>query len=466
MTRKSKFILALAAMASLPLGSARAQEVIFDSDTASHVFYRIPAIVANGNTLLYFSDDRSGVTDATAWGDIGSEGNISILARRSDNLGKSWQRDAETVVRGFGDHGFDRGHGDAAVVCDRESGRMLLMCASGEISYGRSGVKVSEGAGTMSLDLSQAQRVGRYYSDDNGKTWQGGEVTADIYNLFPPQKDGEGKASAPVYRLFFTSGRICQSSMIKHGDYYRIYSAITTNRGSLVLYSDDFGKSWLPLGGADAQPAPKGDEAKLEELPDGNVLLSCRMFGGRYFNIYRYTATADASGRWGEVAASTSTDGGTATKNNATNGEILIVPATDGKGNCVYLALQSTPFGQDNPNEINNVRRCNVSVYWKVLASPADYARPECFVGGWTRYQVSDRRSSYSTMVLDRKGRIAFAYEDNGECLVVGSQPTEVYDNTFRTLTIDEITGGKYRYSKKKDHRNRFLLTQIRPALR
>ena len=457
MKLKPLFLCASAAFASLVGSRAAAQTVLFDSDTTSHIFFRIPAIITNGNTLLYFTDDRSGVTDATAWGDIGSEGNISIVARRSNNLGRSWKREVETVAKGYGNHGFDRGHGDAAVVCDRKTGRMLLMCASGEVSYGRSSVKVTNDAGKLSLDLSRAQKVGRYYSDDNGLTWTGEEVTADIYNLFPPKTPADGKAEPSVYRLFFSSGRICQSSVIKHGDYYRIYSAITTNRGSLVLYSDDFGKQWHPLGGANAMPAPNGDEAKVEELPDGSVLLSCRMFGGRYFNIYNYTTTADGSGKWGNVISSTKIDGGTATKNNATNGEILIVPARDKMGNVVYLALQSTPFGQDNPNETNNVRRCNVSIYWKVLATPADYARPECFAEGWTRYQVTDKRSAYSTMVLDRKGRIAFAYEDQGELLKVGSQPADVYDNTFRTISIKEITGGEYRYSNKKNHRDLFL---------
>ena len=100
----------------------------------------------------------------------------------------------------------------------------------------------------------------------------------------------------PVYRLFFASGRICQSSLVKHGSYYRIYSVLTTNRGSLVVYSDDFGGKWHPLGGSDACPAPQGDEAKIEELPDGSVLLSCRMYGGRYFNIFRYSDAAGAQG--------------------------------------------------------------------------------------------------------------------------------------------------------------------------
>ena len=438
--------------------SMQAQTVLFESDTANHVFYRIPALLAHGKTLIYFTDDRSGVTDATAWGDIGSVGNISIVARRSTDCGNTWQPAVQMVAEGKGNKGFDVGHGDAAVVCDRESGRMLLMCASGTVSYGRSTVSVNADGSSYALDLSNAQKVGRYYSTDGGYTWQGEEVTPEIYSLYDtPSAQTQGLNKLPVYRLFFASGRICQSSLVKHGSYYRIYSVLTTNRGSLVVYSDDFGGKWHPLGGSDACPAPQGDEAKIEELPDGSVLLSCRMFGGRYFNIFRYTDTASAQGEWANPVASTSLDGGTATQNNACNGEILIVPARDSKGNAVYVALQSTPFGSAEPLVSNIDRRCNVSIYWKVLASAADFASPEAFATGWTRFAVTDRRSAYSTMVVDANGNIAFAYEDNGCMLRLGSQHTDIYDITFRTFSLKEITGGECVYSKNKTHRANFL---------
>lgn len=94
-----------------------------------------------------------------------------------------------------------------------------------------------------------------------------------------------------VNKLFFSSGRICQSSKIKAGSHYRIYSALCTNIGNVVLYSDNFGRTWLPLGGADARPTLDGDEAKVVELPNGSVLLSSRSQkgNGRIFNIYTYT---------------------------------------------------------------------------------------------------------------------------------------------------------------------------------
>ena len=58
--------------------TTHAQTVLFQSQPDQHVYHRIPAIASHGNTLWAFGDDRSGVTDATAWGDIGSVGNIAF----------------------------------------------------------------------------------------------------------------------------------------------------------------------------------------------------------------------------------------------------------------------------------------------------------------------------------------------------------------------------------------------------
>ena len=48
-------------------------------------------------------------------------------------------------------------------------------------------------------------------------------------------------------------------------------------------------------------------------------------------------------------------------------------------------------------------------------------------------------------MTVDGKGRIAFAYEDNCKHLVLGSRPTDMYDLMFRTLSLQDITGGAVR---------------------
>lgn len=426
----------LTAALAIVSAASWAQTTLWATDTARHEYYRIPAIVAYDEQVIAFADNRSGVTDATSWGDVGSEGNISIETRRSTDGGRTWST-ARCAVRGTGSGGYDQSHGDAAVVRDRRTGRMLIMTGSGDVGYGRS--KVSKAG-----DYSEALKVGRYYSDDEGRTWTGGEVTQEIYDMYR----GHGN----IYRLFFTSGKICQSRRIKRGAYCRIYSAVVTNEGSLVVYSDDFGGTWKPLGGAAARPAPEGDEAKIEELPDGSVLLSCRRGGkeGRCFNIYTYESKKSGSGSWAKAAVSESPEGGTATIGNNTNGEILMVPARGRDGKRAYVALQSAPRGTAGEHPSNLERRSHVSIYWKAFGGAEECATPENWVDGWKRYEVTDGHSAYSTMAIGGDGSIHFVYEDEGVRFRLGSQWTEMYNILYRNLTLGEITEGEYRYSKYK----------------
>ena len=383
---------------------------VFDTNIAVRHYYRIPAIVqlADGK-LLAIADDRHN-SDT----DIGSNQGIDIVGKISEDNGKTW---GTTIMIADGNQrrqGFDNSHGDAAAVVDRETGKLLIMCASGK-------------QGFLASTLANPLLVGRYTSDDNGTTWTGSEVTSDIYGIF---------ASCPeVNALFFSSGRICQSSRIKQGDYYRIYSAVDgpMGVGCMVLYSDDFGETWHALGGPAARPTitPFGDEAKVEELPDGNVLLSCRSkqtaTSGRLFNIYDY-----ATGSWGEMAVSNDPDTGTYSENCSCNGELLIVPvirASDHRP--MHLALQTVPRGPG---------RQRVTIYYKALLGAEDYDEPLDFSWGWQSYQVTENYSAYSTMIATTDGNIAFLLEDCND----NDGSTSAYDIVFKQLTIQTITGGRY----------------------
>ena len=383
---------------------------VFDTNIATRHYYRIPAIVqlADGR-LLAIADDRHN-SDT----DIGSNQGIDIVGKISEDNGKTW---GTTIMIADGNQrrqGFDNSHGDAAVVVDRETGKLLIMCASGK-------------QGFLASTLANPLLVGRYSSDDNGATWTGSEVTSDIYGIF---------ASCPeVNALFFSSGRICQSNRIKQGDYYRIYSAVDgpMGVGCMVLYSDDFGETWQALGGPAARPTitPFGDEAKVEELPDGNVLLSCRSkqtsTSGRLFNIYDY-----ATGSWGEMAVSNDPGTGTYSEDCSCNGELLIVPvirASDQRP--MHLALQTVPRGPG---------RQRVTIYYKALLGAEDYDEPLDFSWGWQSYQVTENYSAYSTMIATANGDIAFLLEDCND----NEGSTSAYDIVYKHLTINTITGGRY----------------------
>lgn len=372
-------------------------------------YFRIPAIVQLlDGRLMAITDDRH-----TSDYDIGGNHGIDVVGKISEDGGKTW---GDTFMIADGDGyrlDFNDSHGDPATVVDRETGKLLVMCASGW-------------QGFLSSTLQEPLRVGRYVSDDSGMTWMGGEVTSDIYGIF------EGYPE--VNSLFFSSGRICQSRLIKRGSHYRIYSALCGPRtvGSLVLYSDDLGLSWHALGGPGARPtvAPFGDEAKVEELPDGKVLLSCRSketaTSGRLFNIYDYV-----TGTWGEMAVSNDSEEGTYCEDCACNGELLIVPVVrTSDGRQMHLALQSVPHGKG---------RRRVSIYYKPLLDASDYDEPSDFSRGWTCYQVTENYSAYSTMISLQDGTIAFYHEDCND-----NNSTTAYDLIFQTLSLKTITDGRY----------------------
>lgn len=470
-----KKILPIIIAALTCVGGVKAQTTttIFDSGNGSKPYYRIPAILNQNGTLWAFTDDRSNVSSTVSWGDIGC-GEISIIAKKSTDNGATWSSSTTVAAGSSSASNFYKAHGDAAVVCDREDPtKMLVMCASGEKSYGDSKVSVTSSSSwygtTYSLNLDNAIRVGKYTSTDGGTEWSGKDVTSDIYGIWDTKKTGSwGQTTGyntTVQKLFFSSGRICQSAIIKkdNNSYYRLYAALCTNVGSLVVYSDDFGETWSALGGTGARPVETvGDEAKIEELPNGNVLISSRMSGGRYFNIFTYNNQKSATGSWGSYSTSNSSSGGTYAYNNSTNGEILLVPAMAKDSNVpVYIALQSVPAGNtSNTSEKNTYKRSNVSIYWKVLNSTSDLYDPSDFTNGWTKYEVSSTTSAYSSMVLDNNGDVAFIYEENAINTTIVSKDMDYYDIQFKSLPLSTITSGAYTYTTAKDvdtHRKAFL---------
>lgn len=381
------------------------REVLFTTLPSDTIPYRIPALASTvDGDLIAMTDYRY------CQRDIGF-GRVDIHARISSDYGKTWGQEF-AVVEGTGVHGApDCGFGDAALVADRESNEVLMISVCGETVY-------------FQATRENPNRVALFRSHDNGKTWSAfEEITDKIYPLFDKSKIG------PIQSLFFGSGRIFQSSTVKVGSHYRIYAALCARpNGNRVVYSDDFGETWKALGDVNISPAPEGDEPKIEELPDGRILLSSRTNGGRYYNIYTFSNVAKGKGSWAEVAFSGAQNHGVEAKENATNGEILILPAVStGTGEKTYVALQSVPLGPD---------RRRVGVYYKEL-SASNSATPAQFAADWSGpRQITHMSSSYSTMILQKNGTIGFLYEE----LTMGAGFCIVYEN----LRLEELTEGKF----------------------
>ena len=404
--------------------------------------YRIPAIaMANNGDLIAVADYRHSGSDIG----VVYNGRIDLHARISNDNGATWNEKFDIVTgQGAGSPDFMHvGFGDPCIVADRESDRVLVLSCAGNVSFPN---------GTR----NNHQNIARFYSDDNGAKWsEPVDIADEIYAMWDNSKQG------PVMAMFIGSGKIHQSRYVKVNDYYRLYCAVLLKNRyatytNFVLYSDDFGGSWDVLGGVETAPIPDGaDEPKVEELPNGNIIISSRCNGGRHFNIFTFTDAKKAEGSWGNRATSNSNVNGVVALNNSCNGEILIVPAVrnEDKEN-VWIALQSLPFGSG---------RTNVGIYYKELASEEDYNTPDNFAKYWDgRHQASMIGSAYSTMCLQKDSTIAFLYEES----TYGADYTILYKN----YSLETITDSAYSIlpftveEEEEDDTETFIPTSITPA--
>ena len=407
--------------------------------------YRIPGITTASNGRLITAAAR------LVCGTDPGYGQVDVVCRTSDDNGVNWSNMIDVAV-GTGrtsatENYFDTAFGDPAIVADRTSNEVLIIAVAGCTVYANG-----------NTTRQNPNLIATILSKDNGETWEEPiNVTEDIYSLFD--------AGNPIQSAFVGGGKVFQSRIVKKGDYYRLYAAMCARpNGNRVIYSDDFGKTWHALGGASALPAPGGDEPKCEELPDGRVILSSRVGGGRIYNIYTYSNTLTGEGAWSTSVKSTFEGAGLTPGGNSTNGEILVVPVqrnSDKKE--MYLALQSLPTGGG---------RTNVSIFYKELTDVTDLNSVANFAIDWNGfYQVSNTSSAYSSMDLQADGRIGFIYEEtltgfgkvdnpvstsfpNGE----GQHNFDGFDNIYVAYELEYITGGAY--SIKRDVNRRAFVKE------
>ena len=394
--------------------------------TEGDIPYRIPAIaVTKDGAIIAAADYRHSGTDIG----VTNYGRIDLHYRLSYDNGNTWT-DVMPLIEGKGAEATDFmsvGYGDPCIVADSESNRVLMLSCAGNVSF-QNGTRQNH------------QCIARFYSEDGGKTWSAPEDIAEsIYSQFDASKYG------PVRSMFVASGRIMQSKTKKIGSYYRLYCAVLVRDRSAkhlnyVLFSDDFGGNWKVLGSIDVPAVYNtADEPKVEEMPDGRILLSSRYNGGRYYNMFTFTDVTSGTGIWDEAVFSSAANNGVEAKDNSTNGEVMVLPVTRvADGEPMHLLLQSLPLGPD---------RKNVGIYYKELESQEDYLTTYEVAAEWDGVkQVTTLNSAYSTIAWQKDNRLAFLYEEetHGKSNFAYGGYTIVYE----CFELEDITDGKYSYRK------------------
>ena len=283
---------------------------LFEMGEDGSKFYRIPALVKAADGALVAIADKRG----DALGDLPNI--ITIVSKRSTDGGKTWS-DMSIVAKG--DTLAKCGYGDAVVIADEKRGNLVAVYS-----------------GNNGLWHSNEKSLIRTYtsiSTDNGKTW--GEVT-DITDQVYGSVYGEG----PRYGLFTGSGSGVQ---LKHGEHAGRLMLVVAARNdakwggtmsNYAIYSDDGGITWH----ASKNPGcTDGDEAKVVELPDGQILMSIR---NRHKGYRLFSRSTDGGETWSEPKPNESI------LDPACNGDII---AYNYKGKSLLLhSLPASPTTREN----------------------------------------------------------------------------------------------------------------------
>lgn len=368
------FVMPRTAASQVPLSykdGDRIRSLVMDGGDYNSKFYRIPAIeVLPDGTLIAVADKR---IETSA--DL--PGKIDVVARRSTDGGKTWGPYI-TVA----EHNEDGGYGDPAIIRDRRTGDLIVISTHGNGLWNKA-------PGRTSISRSR----------DGGLTWEKPvDVSDQIFTTDP-----NGKQPIKMTAGFASSGRALQ---LKNG---RIMFVLVTRQEGVdpfpcyAIYSDNGGKTWK----ASKMPATlDGDESKVVELPNGDVLMSIR---ARFGKTRKFAISKDKGETWKELTDYNDLQA------IRCNGDIIPV-----KYNGRDVLLQSLPAGPG---------RSNVTIY-------ASYD------GGktWPRKcQVVRAPSAYSSMVLMPDGKtIAILTEEEAHNTDWKNYGYRIW---FTSIPLSEILG-------------------------
>ncbi len=276
--------------------------VLFNMGDYDSQYWRIPALVTAADNSLVAVVDKRG----SSLGDLPNT--ISIMSRRSTDNGKNW---SEPVVVAQGGNG--KTYGDPAVVLDKKTGNLICMFVGGQglwnaTPYNRQGIYVSK-------------------STDNGVSWS--EPVAITDQVYANHSGWYAGFAGSGHGLCLKDGRLMFVLAI------RATSATGVPLHNYAIYSDDGGDNWTLSTNA---ATTVGDEAKVVELEDGDILMSIRnpSKGNRIF-----CKSTDRGQTWGKAYFETEL------KDPACNGDIIRYSystdeGSEGKSRLLHSLPEST----------------------------------------------------------------------------------------------------------------------------
>lgn len=353
-------------------------------------FYRIPALVQAADGSLVAIADKRG----DALGDLPNI--ISVVAKRSTDGGKTWSN-MVTIAQGNSTAGTT--YGDAAAVLDEETGDIISVFVGNE-NYGNNCV------GLWASNSSYPLRLYKSVSKDNGVSWTTPEDISDaVYG-------GIYGAASKWIGLFAGSGSALQ---LKQGDNKGRLMFVVAARNNnswggamsnYAVYSDDHGATWQVSENA---ACANGDEAKVVELSNGDILMSIK---NRNKGSRLMAKSTDGGKTW------TTAELNPNLPDPACNGDL--VSYTHGG---VHYLLHSLPA--------SNSTRENVTIY---LSSDDG--------GKWDiKRQVYEGYSAYSALQVLNDGTIGIIVEEGKWDSNLPGE--DGFDLAYYNVTLDWLLDGK-----------------------
>ena len=335
--------------------------------------YRIPALVtaADGSLVV--------MTDKRKYNSVDLPEDIDVVVQRSTDGGSTWS-EPTIVAQGTG-HG--KGYGDVALI-KANSGKLIALYVGGP-----------------GLWKSTPENPNRHYistSTDNGLTWTAPrDITPQIYGA---------ECSDPVrskwMASFFGSG---QGLSMRSGRVMAVVAVREPGRNGLhnyAVYSDDEGETWK----VSERAILDGDEAKVVELDNGEILMSSRTRGNRL-----WAKSTDGGKTWGSRNSWQEIWG------NACDADIIRYTSVK-DGYDKSRILHTLP---------NHATRRNLAV-WMSYDEGTSWPVKKIICPG---------TSAYSSVSILPDGTVGVYFEED---------ESDVYTMTFITFSLDWLSSGNDSY--------------------